>query len=370
MGKTVGRDKTYTYEAGNDSFTFYIDFSITTDYGSDELEIQVDIVSLLSPKILLAVPEEGYIVPVGVDLELKPEVINSENTEYTWTVYGEKKSDQKDFIFNSSKIGMYEVVLIAKNADGEGVLKFNVKVCTSEEMPFEWMWETETFNLTIGRTAFIRSYWIKNAFDATYSWQVDGSDEIVQTGHECLFAYKPETQGTHPVTVTMKNQYIERKKTFTVNVYPPVQPRPITATSKATADHGYFFLLAPAQHVNRGNSETVIPFANQAAVNAFIYDHPGSTEFGASLGAWGGYLMVGFDHSVENSGAYDLAIKGNQFPGWSEPGIVWVMQDENGDGEPNDTWCELKGSLYEAEGYVRDYAVTYCKGRIYEPIIW
>ena len=35
---------------------------------------------------------------------------------------------------------MYEVVLIAKNADGEGVLKFNVKVCTSEEMPFEWMW--------------------------------------------------------------------------------------------------------------------------------------------------------------------------------------------------------------------------------------
>ena len=241
----MGRDKTYTYEAGNDSFTFYIDFSITTDYGSDELEIQGDIGSLLSPKILLAVPEEGYIVPVGVDLELKPEVINSENTEYTWTVYGEKKSDQKDFIFNSSKIGMYEVVLIAKNADGEGVLKFNVKVCTSEEMPFEWMWETETFNLTIGRTAFIRSYWIKNAFDATYSWQVDGSDEIVQTGHECLFAYKPETQGTHPVTVTMKNQYIERKKTFTVNVYPPVQPRPITATSKATADHGYFFLLAP-----------------------------------------------------------------------------------------------------------------------------
>ena len=79
---------------------------------------------------------------------------------------------------------------------------------------------------------------------------------------------------------------------------------------------------------------------------------------------------IGFDHSVENSGAYDLAIKGNQFPDWSEPGIVWVMQDENGDGEPNDTWCELKGSLYEAEGYVRDYAVTCCKGGIYEPIIW
>ena len=62
----MGRDKTYTYEAGNDSFTFYIDFSITTDYGSDELEIQVDIVSLLSPKILLAVPEEGRVSTVSI----------------------------------------------------------------------------------------------------------------------------------------------------------------------------------------------------------------------------------------------------------------------------------------------------------------
>ncbi|MFR6381192.1 MAG: hypothetical protein ACLUOS_02440 [Odoribacter splanchnicus] len=52
--------------------------------------------------------------------------------------------------------------------------------------------------------------------------------------------------------------------------------------------------------------------------------------------------MVGFDHSVENSGAYDLAIKGNQFPDWSEPGIVWVMQDENGDGEPTTLGANLR----------------------------
>ena len=60
-GKTVGRDKTYTYEAGNDSFTFYIDFSITTDYGSDELEIQVDIVSLLSPKFYWRFRKKGIL---------------------------------------------------------------------------------------------------------------------------------------------------------------------------------------------------------------------------------------------------------------------------------------------------------------------
>ena len=69
-----------------------------------------------------------------------------------------------------------------------------------------------------------------------------------------------------------------------------------------------------------------------------------------SLGAWGGYIIVGFDHSVYNkpdvssNGGYDFAIIGNPFDGSSEPGIVYVMQDENGDGLPNDTWYELRGS--------------------------
>ena len=78
-----------------------------------------------------------------------------------------------------------------------------------------------------------------------------------------------------------------------------------------------------------------------------------------SLGGFGGYLVVGFDHCIDNSGDYDIAITGNAFDGSSEPGIVWVMQDENGDGLPNDTWYELKGSEYGKEETLRDYAVTY-----------
>ena len=63
-----------------------------------------------------------------------------------------------------------------------------------------------------------------------------------------------------------------------------------------------------------------------------------------SLGAWGGYVVAGFDHSVDNSGGgVDLAIRGNPYSYQSEPGVVWVAQDENGDGEPNDRWYELAG---------------------------
>lgn len=51
---------------------------------------------------------------------------------------------------------------------------------------------------------------------------------------------------------------------------------------------------------------------------------------------------------------YDFAIEGNAFDGSSEPGIVWVMQDVNGNGLPDDTWYQLKGSEYGKEETMRD----------------
>ena len=78
-----------------------------------------------------------------------------------------------------------------------------------------------------------------------------------------------------------------------------------------------------------------------------------------SLGGWGGYIVVGFDHSIENKGGYDFSIKGNAFESSNEPGIVWVMQDVNGNGIPDDEWYELKGSEYGKPETIQDYAVTY-----------
>lgn len=85
-------------------------------------------------------------------------------------------------------------------------------------------------------------------------------------------------------------------------------------------------------------------------------------KYMVSLGAQGGYIVAGFDHNVINSqGDYDLVIKGNPFNYQSEPGIIWVMKDENGDGLPNDTWYELKGSEYGTENEMLNYAITYYK---------
>lgn len=87
-----------------------------------------------------------------------------------------------------------------------------------------------------------------------------------------------------------------------------------------------------------------------------------------SLGGWGGYVTFGFDHAIENKEGRDIQILGNAFYmtgsteyGSSEPGIVLVSHDENGDGLPNDTWYELKGSLYDDPNTRHNVIKTYTR---------
>jgi len=87
-----------------------------------------------------------------------------------------------------------------------------------------------------------------------------------------------------------------------------------------------------------------------------------------SLGGWGGYITFGFDHAVENLEGRDIQILGNAFYmsgsteyGSSEPGIVLVSRDENGNGLPDDTWFELKGCLYDDPTTVHSFARTYTR---------
>jgi hypothetical protein len=55
----------------------------------------------------------------------------------------------------------------------------------------------------------------------------------------------------------------------------------------------------------------------------------------------------------------DFTIFGNPLPDWSEPGVVWVMKDENENGEADDTWYQLAGSDYFFSTTLLDYQVTY-----------
>lgn len=123
--------------------------------------------------------------------------------------------------------------------------------------------------------------------------------------------------------------------------------------SSAYACKVYEFLPAPGQFVNEGYDAATMQDACSYAKDRF------AACSAVSLGSFGGYVVVGFDHSIARSGDYDFGVLSNAYEGNSEPGIVWVMKDENGDGEPNDTWYELKGSESDADGTVQGYEVTY-----------
>lgn len=90
-----------------------------------------------------------------------------------------------------------------------------------------------------------------------------------------------------------------------------------------------------------------------------------------SLGAFGGSITVGFDHTVPNvTDEFDLKIYGNasydmygtnkdQPGGSAEPGIVLVSKDTNGNGLPDDEWYELAGSEYNSPSTIKNYEITY-----------
>ncbi len=109
---------------------------------------------------------------------------------------------------------------------------------------------------------------------------------------------------------------------------------------------GFFVNLYPEYEV--GDNEETMREKALLAIGGSSY------EF-VTLGGYGGYVVLGFDHTIENvPGERDFLILGNvfystgPFDGAScEPGIVMVAYDANGNGEPDDDeWFEIAGSAH------------------------
>ena len=126
---------------------------------------------------------------------------------------------------------------------------------------------------------------------------------------------------------------------------------------------------APGQFIN-GTMAGFDHVASEADALRYAADRLASNNW-VSLGGWGGRIVAAFAEPVPNTGGYDLYVKGNQFDTSSEPGIVWVSQDANGDGAPNDTWYELRGSEYDNAETIRGYKITYTRpAEADAPVAW
>jgi len=110
---------------------------------------------------------------------------------------------------------------------------------------------------------------------------------------------------------------------------------------------------APGQFINES------PWGIPESAGSIV----GGVNGSLCLGAFGGEVIFRFAAPVENHPdnpfGVDFTIFGNPMPEWSEPGVVWVMKDENGNGAPDDTWYELAGSDFYFSSTRKNFQVTY-----------
>lgn len=361
-GKLLSKERSLSHSWDTNG-QVYITFKVVTEYGTAEKEIRVDVAQTVPPKISLAVPKDGYVVLVNQELKLTPTVDNSDEATYLWKVGEKEVGTTKEYTFTADKAGSYKLSLATKNEDGADFFEFDVHVKPASDMPFSWVFDQSIYNVSKGRTIRLLPFSIKNAFDAQYTWSIDGKE--VQKSNKPLYAFTAEKEGNYSVSVTMKNAYNEVSQKLTINVCAPegTYKRPITG--EKNWNKVYEFLPAPGQFVNEDYNVT-----SMAQAIAYAEDRLKEGVY-VSLGGFGGYIVFGFDHSIANDEGYNFQVLGNSFNGSSEPGIVSVMQDENGDGLPNDTWYELKGSEYGKAETIADYEVTYYRPRsVQMPVEW
>ena len=352
-GRLLGEEPTLRFSS-EQADRYFITLTVTNAGGEDEKELRVDVFDLTPPVITLPGVGEGFVALLGSELRLEPTVDSPLETTYNWSVDGQEVSTEPHYTFRAVEKGDYTLRFTAANEDGDDAVEFTVGVREASEVDFRWSFEQTEYNVASGRTIRLRAIEIENAFDACYTWSVDG--QSVQQDDRPEYAFLADGQeGTHTVTVEMRNQYLLATQTLTVHVCAEegTYYRAGSGASDAACNKVFEFLAAPGQFVNEyytaATMEEACAYAEERmAQKAYV-----------SLGGFGGYIVVGFDHSIVNDGNYNIAVTGNAFDGSSEPGIVWVMQDENGDGLPNDTWYELRGSEYGKPETIQDYAVTY-----------
>lgn len=360
-GEVVCREPAYTF-CDSVEGEYFLMLRVANEYGKAEEELKVTVLPSRAPRISLYVPEGGFQMLQGRKLVLSPTVKNGEGATLAWSVDGQPVSVERELVYEGTELGDHCFRFQAVSGEGEDAVEFKVRVCTPEEMPFAWRFPQTEFHLSQGRAVKVKAYLLENAFDAVYTWTLDG--RVVATGEQTEYVFHGKEQGTHTLVLTMKNEFEEVEQAFTMEVCPPegTYRRAVTAASQAMVNKVYEYMPAPGLLVNGYMYGFTLPETTDMQSACDTVMARWKKRWYVSLGAWGGYVIAGFDHSVENSGGdYDLAICGNPIASQSEPGVIWVSQDENGDGLPNDTWYELKGSDYGTERAEQEYAVTYYK---------
>lgn len=210
---------------------------------------------------------------------------------------------------------------------------------------------------------------VNAAADASYNWTIKNASSenyslTNMTSKEALFA--AAEVGTYELTVAITEK--GNTQTQTVKVVVSAESKEL----KSFISKVYEFKPAPGQFIND------LPAANDgdtperilSRANTYLTKKSGDL---ISLGAFGGYIVFGFDHTIVNiKGKRDFSILGNAFwaetnpntdatmrGGSSEAGVIMVSYDKNKNGLPDDQWYEIEGGGHKMAKTIHNYEITY-----------
>lgn len=189
----------------------------------------------------------------------------------------------------------------------------------------------------------------------SYQWFLDEASIANTKSLEYMF----ETGGEYDLKLVITQSSISYEYPFSVKVEFPATVPPAEGAS-AYITKVLDFMPAVGQFTN--DLPKYVAGDTQETMNTKVLNAIGNNKRGMiSLGGFGGYLVVGFDHTIQNvSGKRDFRVLANAFyananpdpnapeGGSCEPGVIMVAYDANGNGVPDDNeWYEIAGSSHE-----------------------
>jgi hypothetical protein len=346
--------------AGEIAGEYSVLFRVDTPNGFAEKQVKVTVLDKLPPEIDMPA---SLLVYSGKENKMTANVLNADGAAYEWKLNGKVISTTETCTYTLTQLGTATLSLKVTNADGQAMKTFSLTVLPTAgpELWFDNGYyrtaanaaELRKMTVPLGKSLVLAPVvcYIENP--SSFTWTVDGAAQGSTTEY---FTFTPSAKGVYLITVTEQSTQAKAEVQVTCTEPEGTFFRPIETGDKYTATTAYAYAPAPGQFIDFATT----PTAQQAIALTQAWLDKGSTGSYHHIGAYGGYWVVGFDHSVKNyMGKADFQVRGNAFSGWSEPGIVWVMADDNGNGLPDDTWYELKGSETGKPGTVQRYALTY-----------
>ncbi|WP_111307924.1 PKD-like domain-containing protein [Confluentibacter sediminis] len=187
---------------------------------------------------------------------------------------------------------------------------------------------------------------VTNSANNTYKWLINNKE--FSTELNLLYVFSEA--GTYNIQFKAKNSVGETTENLIVTVNDKVYQNKITRVLEYFPAPGQFINTLPIATEEDTNETMRVMAEGKLTSNSMI-----------SLGGFGGYVKIGFDHTIINKEGNDFVILGNALSSWAEPGIIMVSYDANDNGIDDDEWYEIAGSEYNKPSTIKNYEITYFK---------